>query len=210
MRARKTSSAVELIVEPVEGTPVAERKDIEAKRRTCWDKALQAYGTAYIFRQRASKLLLALRVVKFLGVAVPLVIGFIATKVYSKDPVPEEIMFVASVLSLALLLTSVWSLVAKWDDAYAEALQASHRNADLQQKWEVLAKEHADVLLAKFDDLLADDAKQGEADVKQLPTEKEKRRGMRAGLLRYQRQCAGCKQIPTSMSTKGRTCGVCC
>jgi hypothetical protein len=70
---------------------MAESPDIEAKRQQCWNRALEACGTWYIFQRRAKKLRSLRRVLTFFGILVPALID----KIFSvplgplKDPCPR-------------------------------------------------------------------------------------------------------------------------
>jgi hypothetical protein len=47
---------------------MAESKAIEAKRQQCWDRALEAYGTAFLFERRSARMRAVKRFFTFLGI----------------------------------------------------------------------------------------------------------------------------------------------
>ncbi len=192
---------------------MAERRDIEAKRQQCWDSALLAYGTAYIFQRRAVRRRRLKRALTFFGLFVPALIGIIATRFYRNVPIPAWCVHLASVASAIQFVFSLWALVTKWDDTLSDAMQAAQKNSDLQVRWENLAHKSSAELEVEYDTIADTEARQRDADVKQLISDKEKRIGMKAGLFKYQRECAGCNRIPKSLKIRfasfRRKCGVC-
>ncbi len=195
---------------------MTERRHVSDKRSECWNRAFRAYATAYLFERRAAWLRNIKRFFTFLGILVPAAIGIIAQRFYSGAPIPSWIMNIASVLAVVLFLFSLISLVTRWDDTQSDAIQAAQKNYTLQTRWEELAKESEEALESKFESLSAEDAKQGESDVKQHVTDREKRVGMHAALFKYQRQCAGvrCDRQPSSLAAPwwpplSKRCGVC-
>lgn len=177
---------------------MAESDDVQAKRQLCWNNALAAHGTGYIFERRASRLRLFTRALTFSGIIVPALIGVMATSFYQGKSVPDWCIHSATVVGAVQLILSIWALVAKWDDSLAHALQSMQNNYDLQSRWETLAGGSPNILEAQFDQLSREDAKQRANDTKELVTDKERRQCMRAGFFKYLRECAGCDQVPKS------------
>ena len=180
------------------------------QRLICNDNALHCYNTAYIFEKRAAAIRRKLRVLTFLGIAVPASVGAILGTFSLK---PEYIVLVgtiAGVLSIAQLIFSIWSLVSHWDISLSYYLESKSANYRLTSDWNYLANtttlSDADYatrlqVLEKESEIRAD------LDNRYDISDKEKRLGMRAGLRKYQRPCVQCGEIPKSM--KPTTCGVC-
>lgn len=192
---------------------MATEVELDEKRKECWNRALHAYGTYVIFSRRATLRRRDKRLMTYMGLLVPSLIGAIAIKFYSATPIPKWVIDLASFSSIIQFTVSLWALIAKWDDTASDAIQCALKNLDLQGQWEQLAREFPADFNAKFDSVLTQDIKQREIDAKQLATPKEKRLGMRAGLFQYQRKCAVCFRIPSSDSLPsisiGRRCNIC-
>ncbi len=100
--------------------------------------------------------------------------------------------------------------MAKWDDRFAYAIKANAQNKDLSIRFRELAQnpptDNSELdLQNKL--LQMECRKRCEEDEVQGITEREKRKGMRAGLREFQRACANCKNVPTSMMTS--KCDIC-
>ena len=186
------------------------KKAVDGIRLKCWDRAFEAYGTGYIFEHRAGCLRVRLKVLAFLGIIVPASIGSIVLAFGTSPAWLPYLVGIAGALGVVQLGGSVWSLTARWEDAYTGALESLSSNHRLSNSYQRLAENPPDDvvevrwrfgLLEKEDELLQD------VDYKRGISEKEKRRGMRAALRKYQRECAGCNEIPVSM--KPSKCDVC-
>lgn len=182
---------------------------IEQIRQKCWDRALEAYGTGHIFEQRAICFRRRLRILTFLGIAVPATIGSIVLS-FEKFLLLPYLIGIAGILLSLQLIGSIWSLVARWDDSYAYALESLTANHRLSSSYQRLAEnpssELADFQL-RFDLLEKEDQLRSTEDYKQGITEEEKRAGMRAALRRFRRPCAACEEVPVSMDPSN--CEVC-
>ena len=186
------------------------KESADSLRRDCWDQAIYAFGTAWIFEQRAKRYRWRLRILDFLGIVVPVTVGGI---VLSFGTMPTYLPYVfvpAGILSIVQLVMSVWSLVARWEDALVYAEESVSSNHRLSREYEGLGRNPpgalADLKL-RHSLLEKENQLRNELDNKQGLTEREKRGGLRAGLRRFQRPCVACKQIPQSM--KPSDCDVC-
>jgi mobilome CxxCx(11)CxxC protein len=197
-----------------EGLPVSSltspELDYDNLRRECWNGALHTYGTSYIFQQRAQRLNRRLRLLTYSGVALPLIVGATVLS-FGLDIVILPVM-VAIVAPLVVMhvLASAWAVVDHWVDAHTYANESATANDQLARRYEALAKNPptAAEFKSKYDLVCADDSSRTQQDMRKGMTDKEKRKGMRAALRQYQRQCATCQQTPTSMSpTSCDTCG---
>lgn len=189
---------------------MAKAKSMDELRKKCWDEAFHSFGTAEIFRKRASKYRRLLRSLTFLGVAVPTAVGGIVLSFGVDFKYTSIVILIASILGLAQLILSLWSLVAKWDDTYAYSLESLSDNGKLSSLFQELAESppnDRDEFRTRYDLLQAESRIRTERDNQQIITDKEKRYGMRASLRQFRRECVSCKQIPTSM--EATDCDVC-
>jgi mobilome CxxCx(11)CxxC protein len=182
----------------------------EEKRIECADSALRCYGTAYIFEKRACDVRRKLKFLTFLGIANPMVVGAV---IYTYNLCPESLRFflcTTGAVSTFQLILSVWALVNEWDNKLSNYLASKSDNYNLADKYDKLAKT---TIMTKNEFEIKFSSVEGEAtsrvnfDEKYDVSGKEKRMGMRFGLRRYQRSCAGCKKIPTTMEST--ECGIC-
>jgi mobilome CxxCx(11)CxxC protein len=182
----------------------------DEQRRLCNDNALHCHGTAYIFERRASSIRWKLRVLSFLGIAVPAAVGAILGTFSLKPEYVKVVGTVAGVLSVTQLVFSIWSLVSHWDTGLSYYLESKSANYRLAADWSQLGnttimtdQEFATRLqvLEKESEIRSD------LDNRHDISDTEKRTGMRAGLRKYQRPCVQCGNVPKSM--KGTDCGVC-
>src|SRR3989304_6903481 len=95
----------------------------EVLRQECWDRAIQTFGTAYLFEIRARRLQRRTRSLTFLGIVVPVTVGGIILSFGASPRVMPYILAIAGLLSIVQLIGSTWSLVARWDDALAYSLE---------------------------------------------------------------------------------------
>jgi mobilome CxxCx(11)CxxC protein len=179
-------------------------------RNICSDNALYAFGTAYIFEKRASKYKKRFNCLTFLGIAVPALFGGFVLSFGAYFPFKAVIVVLISVLGLFQLVFSIWSLVAKWDDAFAYAQEAVSANYRLSANFNELAvspPENLKDFETAFRLIKLENDFRIDRDNQQFITEREKRMGMRAGLRQFKRACATCKQVPVSLEPTN--CDVC-
>src|SRR5204863_8686791 len=117
------------------------------------------------------------------------------------------ILIPAGVLGAAQLALSVWSLVARWNEAHTYAISAVQANTRLFNAWEGLAMRPPADLEQRVEGLDAEDQHQEQTDLTQHISEKEKRYAMRATLYHFGLPCERCKTKPTSM--KPGQCDAC-
>jgi mobilome CxxCx(11)CxxC protein len=180
---------------------------VDEHRQDAWDKALDAFGTAYIFQRRARGPKVGMRILAFTGLVLPLALGLYVTVFGREAPQLERAIVLAGVLAGVQAIVSLWALVAKWDDQYTTAIESMVANNRLSTRFKSLARTPPANANAIYEALIAENESREEADVKQLLTDKEKRMGMRAALREFERRCASCKDVPRSM--KPTQCPVC-
>ncbi|WP_405955583.1 mobilome CxxCx(11)CxxC protein [Streptomyces phaeochromogenes] len=178
-------------------------------RSTCWDKALSAYGTHYIFQRRAKNLKQRIDVLNYIGVVVPLLVGGLVIS-FGRFELLGVAIVIAGVVGLAQISVNLWSLIKNWSDEYAYAVASAAANESLAVKYSSLAGNPPGLIAdfrREFDRILVDDEARRARDIEKHLTEKELRRGMCAGLRQYQRACSSCGLVPSSVRTT--SCGVC-
>jgi mobilome CxxCx(11)CxxC protein len=193
-------------VQPL-GDGVSERDNL---REDCWTQALYAFGTAAIFEQRSRILGRKLRVLDFLGIGVPLAVGGVVTSFSLASQHLELAVLIAGIVSVPQLILTAWSLVSRWEDSYAYALESMADNYRFAQKYESLGRNPPNNLREfqfRRELLNAESSYRDSLDYKQGLSDKEKRRGMQVALRQYQRPCAGCGEVPKSL--KPTDCSVC-
>lgn len=178
-------------------------------RQQCWDRALEAFGTAYIFQERANQYKIQLRLLTFLGIVIPLAAGGVVLA-FGTGVITPAVLIPAGILGVLQLIGSLWSLVAKWDDSYSYSIESANSNYKLSNEYKRLAEqtsEKSSDLMIQYNLISKEDEFRNMEDTKQGISEKEKRKGMRTALRQFRRACAGCGKIPTTM--KPTNCSVC-
>ncbi len=179
-------------------------------RRKCNDNALHAHGKAYVFEQRVSVFCRRLTVLKWLGIAVPILVYGIIASFQLSPGWQTGIIAAASFISTLLLVLSVWSLAANWEQQYSKSLQAQIDYAELCRLYRELGTSTLLELheykaeISRFDSLME---KADNLAMELRISDEEKRMGMRAGLREFRRKCAGCGEMPTDINSTA--CNVC-
>ena len=176
-------------------------------KKSCWNKALNAYATAYIFSERANSLRTKQRLLTFLGIGFPSLVGICVLSFSFYEKILPFLIPVAGLAGVIQVLGSIWALIAKWDDAYAVASEASKKNTSLKNDWQLLVTQWPHDIEHKYNELYQADSRVEQSDIQRGVSDKEKRKGMRAALLQFGRKCATCAQVPKSMTASD--CGVC-
>ena len=179
----------------------------DALRQECWNRAIHAYGTASIFKERAARCQGKLRKLTFLGIAVPVVVGGIVLSFGTNGSYLPFLITVAGLLGIVQLVMSLWSLVAKWDSIFAYSLESATDNRRLATQFEKLANNPPTDLATRFEMLDATYQARSDADVGQVVTDKEQRFALRVGLHRFRRPCVECGIVPDLKAPS--TCSVC-
>lgn len=181
-----------------------------------WAKAIEAFGTAYIFEKRAEAVKWKLKLLTFTGLALPLLLGGVALR-FGQDSILFWIVYpLAGTVGIAQLALSLWSVVSGWNDAMAYSLESMTHNYRLSTLFSDLAKSrksNKNDEEKRFQVLIAEYRVREDADLKKQVSEKEKRKGMRAALRQFRKSCYGCGEVPTSMdlksNPKSENCPVC-
>lgn len=179
-------------------------------RKDCWDFALHAFGTAYIFRNRAVKYQKRTSLLKFFGIAVPLAVGATATGYGIHSEFLQLVLVIAAPLITVQLIISTIAVVYKWDEELAYSFESSSENSQISLRYEDLAKYPPSTtgeLAKEMEVLKTMQSGRDNQDNKHKFTEKEERMGMRYALRNYKRACVGCGKVPTSMDPA--ECNIC-
>ena len=182
---------------------------VDKIRRDCWDKALDSFGFSYIYSRKTQKLDLYIKWIRVLGFIIPVLLGAIVSSYYAKKEIIETAMFFATPLAIAQLVLSamVTSLGSetKLSGYITKSIEYGLLNSEFQQLAN-FPDNNFETLSKKYDILV--ERERGLSKGNNELTDKEKRRGMRAGLRNYKRACVGCGETPLSIvSTKCEVCG---
>ena len=178
-------------------------------RQNCWDKALDAFGFTYIYSKRITGINFLLNWTKVLGVLIPVFLGGITASYYTNSSVMTLALFFTAPLAIAQLGLSTALIVLGSDRKLTDYTEKAVGYSLLNSEFEHLAKfpdTDYNSYSKKYEILLERERalSKGNSNLK----DKELRKGMRAGLRNYRRECVGCKTTPTSMtSTKCDVCG---
>lgn len=178
--------------------------------RSCWDRAVWAFGTAKVFSARADRYRRYLKRLAYVAIGVPVLIGGTVLSFGLGGDYLPVLLTVGGLAGILQLGVSVCSLVADWTGSLEYSLVSASDNYDLATKFRDLGSRCAvppDDLPVRFAELRGRDDSRRTQDVTKGVAEREKRFGHRAGLLQFQRECTACHKVPSSMEpTK---CGVC-
>lgn len=182
---------------------------IDGYRRKCWDAALHAHGTSYIFRKRVDRLKHRTDLLTWVGLAVPLLIGALVGTLGGYKLWGAAIA-TGSVIAAAQLVINLWSVVKRWPEELSYSAASATANESLATRFAALGEDSPaglQALRTQFEKLNVEDNARRATDNEKSVTEKERRMGMRAGLRKFQRSWSACHQVPTTMDASN--CGVC-
>ncbi|HEV2371603.1 MAG TPA: mobilome CxxCx(11)CxxC protein [Streptosporangiaceae bacterium] len=180
-----------------------------ALRSQCWNDALNAYATSYIFQRRARLLGRRIQWVTYVGFAVPMTVGLLVLSYNNLRSLPV-IVAVAAAIGVGQTALSLWAIIGGWVGGSSYAVTSAIANDLLAARYTELASNPPGNLTQfqqEYRLIKTEDQARTEQDYQQGIKEAEKRLGMRAALRRYQRQCAGCGKVPVTMTPTN--CGVC-
>lgn len=183
-------------------------------RQNAWDNALHAHGTLEVFSSRSRRLKRITRTRDFLGLAVPICIVFVATTEWIREirDFQSFALAVLSVVTLIQFLMAAWSLIARWDEELAYCTRATRDSYELKQAWQRIGRNDVDDIQTEYKVRSAQQSIIDSHDIEKDVTNAEKIRGMRLGLIEFQRECASCKRVPRSRRPPWRPaekCAVC-
>ncbi|MEU7902187.1 mobilome CxxCx(11)CxxC protein [Actinoplanes sp. NPDC049118] len=175
-----------------------------------WDRAFYATATASTFEYRAELLKRRLRLLNFVALVVPVIVGSLALGYGAGFRYLSVAVAIGAAIGIGQLVISLWAVVAAWVENYGYAITSLIDNQKIARDLEALVQKptsDSKELQRRFDLIkVADDARQAQ-DYAQGLTDEEKRRGHRAALRKRGMKCSGCGEIPMSMAPS--ECGVC-
>ncbi|GAB3679681.1 mobilome CxxCx(11)CxxC protein [Salinisphaera aquimarina] len=181
-------------------------------RKQSLDKSFQCFATAIIFERRFAVYQLRLRVLTYLGIVTPAVVGI--TYVTYGDESTLTLCFVAlaGILGTIQLIVSLWAVVARWDEELEYSEESSLENRRLSLIFDTHARmpevsgAEATVLVGNANrDLESLEAR----DRLKSVSDGEKRYGYRAALFEKDLVCKCCDKTPSSIEKPSdcKTCG---
>jgi len=180
-------------------------------KKESWNNAFHTFGKGYIFDKRAEKYSKYINMLKVFGIVTPVAVGAAATGYGFDSQILKYTITIAIPTSIIQLIFSVFAVIFKWDDELAYSYEASQDYNNLSSSFKSLAQmppKSLDEFKSKLDILSTRYQARSEQDAKHSIKEWELRKGMRYALREFQRECVGCKKIPTSMeSTDCNVCG---
>lgn len=190
---------------------MCQKNQINQNRQDCWDEAVNCFGTGYIFEKRARQYRLKIKILQFLGIAVPASVGVLVVSFGKEFKYLNWVLVVASIVALFQFVISIWALVSNWQETYTYSLNSSAENNKLSNRFSGLAKnppQDFQEFNLTFNILKTENEYRKKDDNKQGIIDKEKRMGMCAGLRQFRRECSTCHKVPESMEPSGcDTCG---
>lgn len=178
--------------------------------RRCADEALKCYGTAYIFEKRAAQLKTKSGWLNFFGIAGPAMLGATIATYNLDNSIEEAIKIAAGTIGILQFGFTIWSMTEGWSEKVSAYTESKTNNYSISKRLNQL-EHNTTASRAEFESELAVIEKEIEIrngiDAKHDITDEEKRMGMKYGLRKYQRPCAGCSIVPIEM--KPTDCGVC-
>ena len=186
------------------------RSSADIIREESWKRAIECFGTGAIFQRRARSLRHRIRILVFLALGGPLLLGatVLAFGTKGRSSVLLSILIPATaIVGIAQICASLWALVARWDDSLVEASQSVAENVRLSTDFRDLGVNPPSDLESKFAILAAQYAIRSERDLGQDVSDKERRRGLRMALRQFHRPCVACGLVP--LSEKASDCEVC-
>lgn len=177
-------------------------------RQHCWNQAVNAFATAYIFDLKSKNLVKKLRLLTFLGLLIPLATGGVILLFEVNNRfLLNFLVWITGGLSLVHASITLWSLVEKWEDNISYARESSRHNYRISDNYVFLARIVPTDFEVRLEILENENRFRMDLDYQQDITEEEKRRGLRAALRQFERPCAKCKEVPYSMEPTD--CSVC-
>lgn len=172
-----------------------------------------SYGTARIFDKRMRALDWKRKVVTFLGVFVPLMIGGSVLSFGLKAPLLPLCITIAGVAGLVQLGFSLWSLVSGWDRSYNDCMSSVKENtaifnlaAKVHKKIGSLEESKLEILI---DDLMERFERREQEDLTLCVNDKELRYANRMSCFYFKKNCHVCKTVPQTLKPGKCICDGC-
>ena len=190
-------------------SPHSDENRVDRVLSETWDKAFHAFGTGYIFEHRARRLRRRLRLQSFGGIVFPLLAGGILLAFGLDHWTLPVVVSIAALAGVINLLLSAWSIVDNWAQRLTYASESAWSNYQLADRFKELASNRPsdEEFLRRYELLSVENRAREQRDHEHDLTDREKRRGHRAALREFQRECVRCKRVPSSLTASD--CPVC-
>jgi mobilome CxxCx(11)CxxC protein len=176
----------------------------------CRKRSVDAAGTAHVLEDRAARLGRQLKLLNFVGLVVPVIVGGLVLGYGAGLKALGLVIAVGAGLTVLQLVVAVWSMTAGWVDAQAASTRSAIRNRELARSFDRMVGELAAKSPgadAEYNRLSGRDDSQQDNDYALGFSEPETRAAHRAGLRLYRVECVNCETVPEDM--KATDCGVC-
>lgn len=163
-----------------------------------------------VFAERARRHKRNLSVLAYLGIATPAALGAVVASYGLDAAILPHAIKAAAGIGIVQLMVSVLAVTTDWSENLEYSNESATENLYLSKKFEQLgqmAKSSPRDLKARYERLVTIDESRSKQDTKRNVSEKELRKAHRYGLRQFQRECVGCKLVPTSMKTT--KCDIC-
>jgi mobilome CxxCx(11)CxxC protein len=188
-------------------TPIAQRPT-EIDLKTCFDKEFEAYGTQWLFEQRALRLGTKLKALSWVTFAVPIAVAALLTTL-DNPSIALYTKIGSGLLSGVVGLFGLAALVGNWSDALAVSQRSMTANSRLLEDWKEVKQLTGNDFLVAYNKVLAHNIAQENIDKIAGVSDREKRRSMRKALMQYSLACVTCHEKPTSIKSQGSKCSTC-
>lgn len=172
-----------------------------------------SYGTSRIFDKRMRELNWKRKVVTFLGVFVPLMIGGVVLSFGLKAAFLPLCIFIAGIASIVQLGFSLWSLVSGWDRSYSDYIASVKENTAIYNLADSIhrkiGKFDENKLETLIDDLTERFKRREQDDLTLCVNDKELRYANRVSCFYFKKKCYVCDTIPNTLKPKNCECDGC-
>lgn len=162
-----------------------------------------AYGTTRLFDKRMRSLDWKRKVVTFLGIFVPLMIGGTVLSFGLKVSFLQIFITIAGLATIVQLAFSLWSLVSAWDRAYSDCMASVKENTAIYNQANSIKKKigHIDELHLKalVDDLMDRYQRREQEDLALGVNDKEIRYATRMACFYFKKNCHVCNNKPITL-----------
>lgn len=183
----------------------------EKLRGEAWENSFQTYALSYVMSEKAKTLGRRRKWLTFLTFLSPVIVGAVALGYGQNDKTLEYALMAFIPLAISQVILGLWSLVSRWDENFGYFVESSIANQNLSDDFKECAKipqNNLAELEKKISVLNAKYSERGVQDKKVHLSIKDRNRGMRYALIKYQWACAGCKEKAVSMiETECKICG---
>lgn len=182
--------------------------DLDGLKQRAWEVAIHTFGTAWIFEQRIPPTRLKIRLVKFVGLVGPFLVGTLALS-FGRGTYLELVFTVVGILGAIQAVILIWSLTANWEESYAYSKESARHNGRLAQQARAVALDSPDEAEMKTRVALLEQEHtfRSELDNADGISQPERVAGLRVALHQFQRKCITCGQVPDPQNPG--SCGTC-